>query len=380
MFGFLGLQTSQTCQQTTRTRTHNQRAMFFDYPFGARQPAYMPRTTHTRGCDDVPYTYRRAPSVRSRSPSYREYPQSEAGPKVRLCHSSNGYEVRVEAEGNNEKLHETSASVKQGKIALSGFVLSRQQGTEYYVTCRSGVFATPSRARVVGLAPAGIRITGTPHSNAWVEMREGFIPSEVLHPLRGRESDSQPFNKLVDLPTDADVTRAVVSSPAGATAFTVHVPKKRVVAPPRDDAVAPTSTKPEPLKPMAKRERQESEQASVRQQERPAPAQHERPAPAPQHGRSAPAPQHERSAPAPHYERSAPAPHYERSAPAQQRECQTKQRECHTTPLHAQLSSSDPVLIECGVSDAANIQSPREGCMEEWQAMPSGGFLRMEVC
>merc|ERR1712146_560087 len=43
------------------------------------------------------------------------------------------------------------------------------------------------------------------------------------------------------------------------------------------------------------------------------------------------------------------------------------------------LPPSDPVLIECGASQA-NVQSPREELVEEWQAMPSGGFERMIEC
>merc|ERR1711959_176513 len=42
------------------------------------------------------------------------------------------------------------------------------------------------------------------------------------------------------------------------------------------------------------------------------------------------------------------------------------------------LPLSDPVLVECGVS-AANVQCPSEGWMEEWRAVPSGGFKRMEA-
>jgi hypothetical protein len=43
------------------------------------------------------------------------------------------------------------------------------------------------------------------------------------------------------------------------------------------------------------------------------------------------------------------------------------------------LPPSDPVLVECGASQA-NVQPPREEVVEEWQAMPSGGFERMIVC
>ncbi|KAL1522387.1 hypothetical protein AB1Y20_017377 [Prymnesium parvum] len=223
-------------------------------------------------------------------------------------------------------LEDVSAEVDKPNrtLAVRGVVVSTPRVQEFMVTTRSAVYATPSRAHVVGVAPAGMCVVGSrcTQNPAWVELDEGYIPSSALRALNGSQPTARRFVKEVVLPEDANLDQAAVSSPHDDAVFEVRVPRRRVV---------PAAAKKEP-----------APQAAAQKAAQPAPQKATQPAP----------------------QNAAQAAPKKAATDAQPK-----------TTSDELLRASQPVLCECPAS-LENVQMPVE-CTEEWQATPSGGFSRL---
>lgn len=229
---------------------------------------------------------------------------------------------------NGGNVRDVRASVAdQRTLVLTGLALSPPRELDYVVAQRCPIFATPSRARTIGVAPAGMRVRGSACKGreGWVEIEEGFILEAALQ-IAGRPQPLvRRFRKAVELPHDADLARAVIAPTDESADFAVRVPRKRA-APPRRS----TPTK----------------------QQAPAPA----PAPTP-----------------------VPAPAPAQRPPANASAKKVRRAADRNPSGYGALPVSEPVLVECAANDEANVQWPAER-VEEWRAMPSGGFKRMSAC
>ncbi|KAL1522626.1 hypothetical protein AB1Y20_017607 [Prymnesium parvum] len=275
------------------------------------------------------------PSARAASSDILQHRALSHGkdPHLTLVHGHDHTYYRVVLElpsssHTHRTLEDVSAHVDKAArtLAVHGVVVSTPRVQEFVVRRHSALFATPSRARVAGMAPAGAYVVGArcEENPDWVVLEEGFLPLSVLQPVDGSQPTARRFVKEVALPDDANLEEATLSSLSDGAVFEVQLPRKRAVPTAMQDRPAPM------------REPEDAMKMNVTAQ---------------------------------------PASNFEAKGAA-------KVQSAPHTPPKAEVN--DETIVhktpkpsrEAEIKDE-NIQMPMD-CTEEWQAMPSGGFSRLK--
>jgi len=136
-------------------------------------------------------------------------------PLIDLTESERDYTVTVEAPTNFSVTNLSAAEHKTrpSSIVVEG-MLRRTLKHEYYARPGAAVYASPSRSALVGYLRASTVLRGSPPSSSgWIALDDGesFV-SEREVVLTHSPPNPTPFAKRVDLPVDADLSRARVSS------------------------------------------------------------------------------------------------------------------------------------------------------------------------
>lgn len=276
-------------------------------------------------------------------------------PSARLVEGADGdYEAQLELDGcsrSGHKLLDLSAEINQRTrcLTISGLVDQLDRTSDFVVRERAGLYSAPSRSQRFAILSAGTRVRGEecPHNPGWIELEEGYVPAFALYRISQPQRTRHPFKKELALPGDADINGATVTSPAGSNSLTVHIPRLRAstsqvrnlanerLGRPLDTSGARASAKEKP-RPQAKNVSE-----------------------------TPPSPTDKA---APH---SSPKDTPGASQEGSKRKCSPHRM----SSVNGALPLSDPVLMECEVSQA-NVQQPSEST-EEWTALPLGGFQHM---
>ncbi|KAL1522939.1 hypothetical protein AB1Y20_017903 [Prymnesium parvum] len=312
-----------------------------------------PRTLH----QSRPATH----AMPSATPQHRALSRGK-DPQLTLVHGNDhSYRAVLELPSSSHAhrtLEDVSAHVNKaaGILAVHGVVVSTPRVQEFVVRRRSALFATPARARVAGMAPAGAYVVGSrcEENPDWVELEDGYLPLSVLQPVDGSQPTAHRFVKEVTLPDDANLELATVSSPNDGAVFEVRVPRKRLV--------------PSAMKKVQPARMKEPKDATKMHSESPLEPKPEGKDSTKRNSTPQPAPTAEVKGATKQKPAAQPAREDEDDQPRTKRRVQRTSEEL--------LCKAAPVLYECE-ANKENIQMPMD-CTEEWQAMPSGGFSLLQ--
>lgn len=337
----------------------------------------------------------RAPhrSVRPQHQSSAQYPslRSEPEPLVNTSTKKSEYSLTI-APPEGFKLADTGASLEGRKLQLEGSLaqLPRPDTHEYITRARVVMYDRPSvrYARPIEILPRASVVRGSePTESGWIALVDGgFLLDDGSLQLvsRARPRLASRFQKLFELPEDADLSGAVSDPSEDGSSWVISVPRLRPARPVKvrvqPEAPAPAMPAPEPahFRPKATARPEASSTAKSRPTTAP-PAATSKWAAAPSapvsmdcQAMQSPA----RAPPTVRAQRQVQPPSPAAAPPAAKRRAAPSSS---ATSSKAQCSadglgviSSEPLLQELSCR-AANVQRPPEVC-EEWVATPDGGF------